>query len=101
MNIAMTLLLFTQVMAPGPANMSYIACMTTSASAILGTQPSRADYRRHLSTVCAHERAALRRVVVRKRIGEGRTQRLAERDADEFFAVIETQMLDLQPISAR
>jgi hypothetical protein len=75
--------------------------MTTSASAFLQSKPSRQEYRRHIRTACQEKRAELREIVIQRQTTKGRSKQQAERDADEFFSVIETQMLDLQPITAR
>ena len=97
MNLVVALLLSAQASAPGPENWAYLACMTRSAGVYLATRPSRADYERHLAAACSEERARLRREVMERQMSQGQARAEAERGADEFFATIRTQLLDLQP----
>ena len=97
MNLAVALMLLAQASAPGPENWAYLMCMTGSAGEYLATKPSKAEYIRHLRSACRNQRAALRREVIRRQLVGGRSKSEADRDAEEFFAILETQMLDLQP----
>ena len=101
MKIAATLLLLLQFSAPGPENWSYLTCMASSASVFLRNNPSRDEYRRHIGTACNNEKARLRRHIVEQQIAKGRSLSQADQDADEFFAIIGAQLLDLQPVSDR
>lgn len=96
-NLAMALVLMMQGGAPGPENGAYLTCLINSAGAYLANQPRREEYVRHLRTACGKERSKLRQVVIQLRVAEGMSDREAGQSADEFFATIERQMLDLQP----
>ena len=97
MIFGLALLLSAQPGAPGPDNWSYLTCMTNSAGIYLTTKPSRAEFARHLGSWCSEQRANLRREFIRRQIAEGRSKSEAEHSADEFFATINIQMLDLHP----
>jgi hypothetical protein len=71
--------------------------MTRTAGKYIATKPSKAEYDRFLDAACSEQRTELRREFIRRQIAEGRSKDEAERSAVEFFAVIKTQMLDLQP----
>ena len=97
MNFGLALLLSIQASAPGPENWTYLTCITNSARVYLSTRPSRAKYERHLTSACGEERVRLRRQVIKRQMTQGQSRAEAERGADEFFATIRIQMLDLQP----
>jgi hypothetical protein len=96
--IAAPLLLLTmQVAAPGPANWAFVTCMTSSASEMLRDKPSREIFRHRLADACPEQRARQRQFIVDQQVGRGRSRTQAEGDADEYFAIIEEQLLDVQP----
>ena len=97
MNIALALLISVQAGAPGAENWSYLTCMTNAAGAYLATKPSRAEYARDLGSACGEQRVRLRQEFIRRQLAQGRSKDEADRNADEFFATIRSQMLDLQP----
>jgi hypothetical protein len=97
MIFGIALLLSIQASAPGPQNWAYLTCITNSARVYLATRPSRAEYDQHLRSACGEERARLRRQVIERHVRQGQSRTDAERGADEFFATIRIQMLDLQP----
>ena len=97
MIFGIALLLSIQASAPGPENWAYLTCITNSARVNLATKPFRAEYERHLTSACGEERARLRRQVIKRQMTQGQSRAEAERGADEFFATIRIQMLDLQP----
>lgn len=97
MNFGLALLLSIQASAPGPENWAYLKCITKSTRMYLTTKRSQAEYERHLTSACGEERAKLRGQVIKGQMAQGQSRAEAERGADEFFATVRTQMLDLRP----